>query len=176
MYVCSSQRFILLACRYVCTYMIYLLFFVTYVHSLQNFITTIFDQKNSACYWSKLNLHSHCAYVKKHTLHFLKSFGAVSDLVSATQSFAVFGTGAPQRWRLLLHFYRTAGWPGEFVKKIAQNVAQHIFCQSYYAILTKKSSPIFCAASLIFKNAENEQSPIGRKFARSGHPVEEPQL
>jgi hypothetical protein len=36
-----------------------------------------------------------------------------------------------------------------------------------------KSSPIICATSLIFftKTTQSEQTPNGRKFAQSGHPV-----
>jgi hypothetical protein len=48
------------------------------------------------------------------------------------------------------------------VKKIAQNVAQLFFCQNQCIIYTLgKSGPKLGALS--------KQSPIGRKFAQSGH-------
>jgi hypothetical protein len=35
-----------------------------------------------------------------------------------------------------------AGWPDEFVKKIAQNVAKPVFLQNYKSYFVEKSSPI----------------------------------
>jgi hypothetical protein len=51
-----------------------------------------------------------------------------------------------------------------FRKKIAQNVAQPILCQSWCTTFTvEKSSPIIWTTSVI-KNC------LGRKFVQSGHP------
>jgi hypothetical protein len=52
-----------------------------------------------------------------------------------------------------------AGWPDEFVEKIAQVVAKDMFCHNQCIALC---NPKMCAISLIFK--------VFRKFAKSGHP------
>jgi hypothetical protein len=57
------------------------------------------------------------------------------------------------------------------VKKIAQNVT--IFGQySRITLTVEKSCPTMWADSLILKKtAQSKQSPNGRKFLQSGHPV-----
>jgi hypothetical protein len=61
-----------------------------------------------------------------------------------------------------------SGRPDEFVEKVAQNVAQPVFCQNQHICGTmENSSPKFCATYVTF-----ETLPIvnnGPKFAQSGH-------
>jgi hypothetical protein len=53
------------------------------------------------------------------------------------------------------------------LEKIAQNVAQLVFCQNYCATFRPK---IGAAAVSFQKAAQNKQSPNRRKLVQSGHP------
>jgi hypothetical protein len=66
--------------------------------------------------------------------------------------------------------YRRPGWPDEFVKKFAQNVAQPIFGKLNVQLLPWKKAALsyFC---IFKKSTQRKQSPCRRKFAQSGHPV-----
>jgi hypothetical protein len=57
------------------------------------------------------------------------------------------------------------------LKNIAQNVAQSILTKILHNLLTvEKGSPkIWAASATLKKPTQSKQSPIGRKFAHSGH-------
>jgi hypothetical protein len=60
------------------------------------------------------------------------------------------------------------GWAFE---KIAQNVAQPVFCQNLCITLSvEKSSQNVGNFCNFRKTARSKQSPKGQKFAQSGHP------
>jgi hypothetical protein len=63
--------------------------------------------------------------------------------------------------------------PDAFVKRITQNEAKPIFCQNYYITFTVEiSGPILWSFPVLFRKAtQSKQSPKGRNFAQSGHPV-----
>jgi hypothetical protein len=66
---------------------------------------------------------------------------------------------------------RRSGRPDEFVKKVAQNVAQPM-SKSIHILYCLKKGPIIFASSAIFeKSAQSKQPSKRRKFAQSGHPV-----
>jgi hypothetical protein len=64
-----------------------------------------------------------------------------------------------------------AGWPDEFVKKIAQNGTQAIFVKNtYYTPFTvaKKSFPIILATFVTFKNGPKNERPFGENLLNLG--------
>jgi hypothetical protein len=56
-------------------------------------------------------------------------------------------------------------------KKLAQNVAQNIFCQHWYIDTLKKTPKIWDSFVIFDKNCQSKQSPIGRKLSQFGHPA-----
>jgi hypothetical protein len=66
--------------------------------------------------------------------------------------------------RIVLLVRSRPGWPDELVKKVAQNVAQHIFLSKVINIFHcgKNSSKIW-AASLIFQNLHKSKQSLKRR-------------
>jgi hypothetical protein len=63
-------------------------------------------------------------------------------------------------------------WPDEFVKNIAQCVAQYICVKiNAYVTFTVAKSWLHISAIFFKKTAQSKNSRIVRKFAQSGHPV-----
>jgi hypothetical protein len=58
--------------------------------------------------------------------------------------------------------------PDEFVKKIAQDVAQAIFCNK---IVPNHNCGIRSQNMSFFTNTQRKQPTNGRKFNQSGHPI-----
>jgi hypothetical protein len=57
-------------------------------------------------------------------------------------------------------------------EKVAQNIAQSIFCENYYISVTEEKVTIIWATSVIFtKTTQRKQSANRQKFAQSGHPA-----
>jgi hypothetical protein len=61
--------------------------------------------------------------------------------------------------------YLQAGRSDEFLKKVAQNVAQPIFLSKLIAVTVGNSSPSICATSVIFKRQPKVNNrPLGQNW------------
>jgi hypothetical protein len=113
---------------------------------------------------------------KKHLSHFNASLWKLKvDInINITSSTSII-KHLPLYMQSHLPLHRTSRVTRCVGEKVAQTLAQSIFCdKQYIMILPLKGSLIVCATSVIFtKSTHSKQAPTRRKFAHSGHPAYE---
>jgi hypothetical protein len=89
-----------------------------------------------------------------------------------TQTTVCIRDGTPVNLTPVIHLNPWAWWPDEFVKKIALNVSQPIFCQNIYlARYNLRKDFGFIRSVISEKTAQSKQLPNNINIAPSGHPA-----